>query len=346
MAPVYERVPPRLYGGTERVVHALTEELVRRGHEVTLFASADSHTSARLVPVVDRPIWSHNRYHDPLPFHILALGYVARHIDEFDIVHSHLDYLAFPLTRSLRRPVVTTLHGRLDLPELEPLFREFPDPPVVSISNSQRAPQPHVNWVATVYNGLDLSPFRFQPAPGKYLVFLGRISPEKGLDLAVAVALRAGVPLKIAARMPLAPVLSRDAERDWAYYREVVEPLLSHPLVEYVGEVSDEEKAQLLGGALALLFPIDWPEPFGLVMVEALACGTPVIARPVGSVPEVIEHGVTGFLASSVEELAAAVARVPELDRYACRRAAETRFSAATMADGYERVYRRLLELS
>ena len=343
VAPVCERVPPRLYGGTERVVHALTEELARRGHDVTLFATGDSRTSARLVPIVDRPIWSHNQFSDPTPFHVVELGQVARRIDEFDVVHSHLDYLTFPVARCAARPVVTTLHGRLDVPELEPLFREFREPAVVSISNSQRAPLPTANWVATVYNGLELSPFSFRPASGDYLAFLGRISPEKGLETAIEVACRAGVPLKIAARLPLDPVYARDADRDWEYYREVIEPLLDHPLVEYVGEVSDAEKAALLGHALALLFPIHWPEPFGLVMVEALACGTPVVARPAGAVPEIVQDGVTGYLGRSVEELAGAVERVGHLDRAACRRAAETRFSAAAMTDGYERLYEQLL---
>jgi glycosyltransferase involved in cell wall biosynthesis len=343
VAPLSERVPPPLYGGTERVVAVLTNELVRRGHEVTLFATGDSCTAARLVPIVDRPIWGDDRYSDPIPFHVLELGRLARAISDFDVVHAHLDYLTFLLARAAPRPVVTTMHGRLDVPELEPLFQEFGDAPLVSISYNQRRPLPHANWVANVYHGLDLAELPFQPAVGRYLAFLGRISPEKGLESAIAIAVQAGIPLKIAARMPLEPGSAPDAERDWHYYDQVVKPLLQHPLVEYVGEVDDAGKAALLGGALALLFPIDWPEPFGLVMVEALACGTPVLARPVGSVPEIVEDGVTGYLADSFDDLAAAVACVGQLDRQTCRREAERRFSAAAMTAGYEDAYARLI---
>lgn len=338
LAPPFERVPPQRYGGTERVIAVLTEELVRRGHQVTLFASADSQTSARLVPIVDLPIWRDPRYTDALPFVMTAIDQVYSQAEEFDVIHNHLGYFAFPRARVCRTPTVTTLHGRLDLPELAPLFAHFNDLPVVSISDAQRAPLPHANWLSTVHHGLDLQPFAFQPRAGDYLAFLGRIAPEKGLDTAIEVARRAGMRLKIAARMPL-NIPDPEAQRDWRYYHEVIEPLLKLPGIEYIGEVGDDAKSEFLGGAAALLFPIRWPEPFGLVMVEALACGTPVVALRAGSVPEVIEHGVTGFVVDDEEAMVRALDRLTEIDRRACRRAAETRFSAAAMADRYERVY-------
>jgi glycosyltransferase involved in cell wall biosynthesis len=342
VAPPVERVPPERYGGTERVIAVLTEELVRRGHEVTLFASADSHTSARLAPIVDIPVWRHPRYTDALPFLMMAIDQVYSRAEEFDVIHSHVGFLAFPRARVSPTPTVTTLHGRLDIPELAPLFAHFNDLPLVSISDAQRAPLPHANWLATVHHGIDLQPFTFQPRPGEYLAFLGRIAPEKGLDTAIEVARRAGMRLKIAARMPL-NIPDPEAQRDWRYYREVIEPLLKLPGIEYIGEVGDDAKSAFLGGAAALLFPIRWPEPFGLVMVEALACGTPVVALRAGSVPEVVEHGVTGFVVEDEAAMVRALDRLGDIDRRACRRAAETRFSAAAMADRYERVYRQVL---
>jgi glycosyltransferase involved in cell wall biosynthesis len=344
LAPPFERVPPRGYGGTERVVSTLTEELVSRGHAVTLFASGDSLTEAELVPVVEEALWHHDPPYDDLaPFWSLVLGRIWQRAHEFDVVHSHLDCFGFPFARAAPCPVVTTLHGRLDLPELEPVYREFADVPLVSISHSQRAPVSRARWVATVHHGIDLDDFEPRFEAGRYLAFLGRVSPTKGLDTAIRVARRAGMPIKVAARLPLRAGYTPDAERDWRYYEEVVRPLLDGPDVEFVGEVGGRDKCDLLGGATALLFPIAWPEPFGLVMPEALACGTPVVALRNGSVPEVIEHGVTGFVCDDEEEMVSAVGRLHEVDRAVCRSEAERRFSPAAMADGYERVYEELI---
>ncbi|MBI4491232.1 MAG: glycosyltransferase family 4 protein [Chloroflexi bacterium] len=343
IAPPMLRVPPERYGGTERVIYTLTEELARRGHEVTLFASGDSVTSARLVSVVDHAIWSSDRYSDHNPFVTLTLARAYAMAGEFDLIHSHLDYFAFPFARQSRTPTVSTLHGRLDLPELQPLYREFRDLGVVSISNNQRRPLPFARWLGTVYNGIRVDQYQPERRRGKYLAFLGRISPEKRLEWAIEVARRAQIPLKIAARKPLPCSASLTAAEDNVYYEQVIKPLLDHPLVEYVGEISQAEKSDFLGQAYALLFTADWPEPFGLVMVEALACGTPVIAKRVGSVQEVIRDGETGFICDSVQEMVLACDRVPDLDRAACRRDVEARFSARAMADGYEAVYRRLV---
>jgi glycosyltransferase involved in cell wall biosynthesis len=344
IAPPLERVPPAGYGGTERVVSTLTEELVRRGHDVTLFAAGDSRTAARLVPVVDQALWHHPAgYRDFAPFLVIVLGKVLRMIDQFDIIHNHLDFSGFPLARVAPCPVVTTLHGRLDLPQLQPLYQEFADVPLVSISDAQRRPLPRANWVATVHHGIDLDQYTFNPAPGRYLAFLGRVSPDKGLDTAIRVARRAGLPLKIAARMPLPYTDDPNVREDWAYYEQQIKPLLDGPGVEMVGEVGGADKNEFLRNAAALLFPIRWPEPFGLVMPEALACGTPVLALRHGSVPEVVEDGVTGFICDSEAELVAAVGRIGALDRARCRAAAEQRFSPAAMADRYERVYAELI---
>jgi glycosyltransferase involved in cell wall biosynthesis len=342
VAPPFERVPPRQYGGTERIVAILTEELVRRGHEVTLFASGDSVTSAQLVPIVDQALWHHPEYGDFAPFWAIALGKLAARAAEFDVIHSHLDFIGFPLARTVPCPMVSTLHGRLDLPELVPLYHEFADVPLVSISDAQRQPVPQANWVATVQHGIDLAAFTFVPHTGAYLAFLGRISPDKGLDTAIQVARRAGLPLKIAAREPLAIEGDRNTNQDWTYYEAVIKPLLSEPGVEFIGEVGGSEKDQFLGGAAALLFPIRWPEPFGLVMIEALACGTPVIAFRAGSVPEVITDGRTGFICADEGALVAAVGNLSHIDRSGCRAVAEQRFSARAMADGYEQVYAQL----
>ncbi len=345
LAPPFESVPPRAYGGTERVVHALTEELVRRGHDVTLFASADSVTTARLVPTVDVALWHRQpAYADFAPFWAVALGTLARELDGFDLIHNHLDFRGFLLARLAPCPVVTTLHGRLDLPELQPVYREFADVPLVSISDAQRRPIAWANWVATVHHGIVLDELSFSSRPGGYLAFLGRISPEKGLDTAIRVARRTGLPLKVAARMPLPFTNDPNVRTDWEYYEQVIQPLLRDAPVELVGEVSGPAKAHFLGGAAALLFPIRWPEPFGLVMPEALACGTPVLALRAGSVPEVLTDGVTGFVRDDEDGLVAAVDRLGELDRARCRAEAERRFSAAAMADRYERVYAQLAE--
>jgi len=343
LAPPFESVPPSGYGGTERVVSTLTEELVRRGHEVTLFASGDSRTAARLEPIVDHALWHCDPpLQDLNPFWTMALDAIADHLDEFDVIHSHLDYWGFPLARHAPVPVVTTLHGRLDLPELQPLYRRFHDVPLVSISDAQRQPVPWANWMDTVYHGIELEQFTFNPEAGRYLAFLGRIAPEKGLDTAIRVAQRAGWPLRIAARKPLRHGGDPNVQADWQHYHHEVKPLLDRQQATLIGEVAGLAKDQFLGNAAALLFPIRWPEPFGLVMVEALACGTPVIALGEGSVPEVIEDGVTGFICSSEEELVAAIGRLGELDRARCRAEAERRFSPAAMAAAYEQIYARL----
>lgn len=336
IAPLFESVPPQLYGGTERVVYAVTEHLVRRGHDVTLFASGDSQTSARLVPMW--PCASRLDPHsiDPVAAQVAMLEYVVQHAHSFDIIHSHVDYYTFPFVRRSRTPIVTTLHGRLDIPELEPLFRLYGDVPVVSISASQREPLRDlaVNWAANVYNGIFTEYFTFGERPGSYLVFLGRICPEKRPDRAVAIARATGMRLKVAAKID---------KVDREYYETTIAPLFADPLVEYIGEVDEQAKATLLRDAYALLFPIDWREPFGLTMVEALACGTPVIAMRGGSVDEVLVHGETGFICDTLDEMIASVPRVAELDRCRCRERVDVHFSAEVMAARYEEVYERLL---
>ncbi|MDX2169446.1 MAG: glycosyltransferase family 4 protein [Deltaproteobacteria bacterium] len=334
VAPLYEAVPPALYGGTERVVSYLTEALVALGHDVTLFASADSQTSARLVAPVPRALRLDPNCRDPLAHHVRMLGEVYRRAASFDVIHCHTDYLGLPLAAAASTPTLLTLHGRLDMPELAPLYAAHRGVPLVSISDAQRRPLPDAAWIATVHHGVPIASLPFSATRGDYLVFLGRISPEKRPDVAIRVARRAGVRLRIAAKVD--PV-----DRD--YFGRVVEPLLDHPSIEFLGEIGEHEKPALLGGALALLFPIDWPEPFGLAMIEALACGTPVITRPCGSVPEVITDGVTGCVASSEDDLVAAVARAARLDRAVCRAEVERRFDAAGMAQQYVAVYRRML---
>jgi glycosyltransferase involved in cell wall biosynthesis len=336
VAPLYESVPPKLYGGTERVVSWLTEELVRLGHEVTLFASGDSQTAARLVPACPRALWRDGRCRETLPHHVRLMELVFADLSRFDVIHFHCDYLHFPLLRRHPCASVTTLHGRLHVPDLGALFEEYAEVPLVSISDDQRLPIPRANWRGTVYHGLPRDLHTFRSGPGEYLAFLGRASPEKGLDRAIAIARRAGMPLKIAAKV-------YPEERD--YFHTTIEPLLeeSRSFVEFVGEVGGRAKDEFLGRAHALLFPIDWPEPFGLVMIEALACGTPVVAYRNGSVPEVIEDGVTGFVVRDVDEAAEAVRRVGWLDRATCRKAFERRFDAARMARDYLDVYRRLV---
>jgi glycosyltransferase involved in cell wall biosynthesis len=335
VAPLYESVPPKLYGGTERVVSYLTEELVRQGHQVTLFASGDSVTQAHLVEACSRSLRLDQECVDQLAHHIVLLEQVFRQAKAFDLIHFHIDYLHFPLSLRQHIPTVTTLHGRLDLPDLLPLYQMFPSMPVVSISNAQRAPLPWVNWLGTVYHGLPEDLYTFRETPGTYLAFLGRISPEKGVDQAIAIAQQVGMPLKIAAKIDQA---------DREYFREVVQPLLQkNALVEYVGEVGGDDKDTFLGEAYALLFPVNWPEPFGLVMIEAMACGTPVIAYPRGSVPEVLENGVTGWIVESIEEAVQAVRRMPALSRARCREVFKERFSASRMAQDYVHIYQTLL---
>jgi glycosyltransferase involved in cell wall biosynthesis len=335
VAPLFEPVPPRLYGGTERVVSWLTEELVRRGHDVTLFASGDSRTAARLVAPYPRGLRLDGARPDPVAVHVVQLGQAMERAREFDIMHCHVDYLALPFGALVPTPLVHTMHGRLDLAHLPLVYAQFATARLISISDCQRAPLDHLglNWVATVHHGLPVERVPFTASPrGDYLLFLGRTSREKRPDLAIAVAQRAGLKLKIAAKVD---------DTDLAYFDEAIRPHLDDPLIEFLGEVGDEEKWQLLGDALCLLFPIDWPEPFGLTMIEALACGTPVVARPCGAVPEIVRDGEVGFLADTIEELVTAVKRVDMIDRAACRRYAETRFSVGVMVDRYEAVYRR-----
>ncbi len=299
VAPLYESVPPKFYGGTERIVSYLTEELVRQGHEVTLFASGDSVTRARLVAPCARSLRLDPACVDPLAHHLVLIEEVFRRAEDFDILHFHIDYLHFPVTRRSPVPHVTTLHGRLDLPDLVPLHREFRGMPVTSISNAQRAPLPWLNWRETIQHGLPVELYH-----GKDLAFLGRVSPEKGLDHAIEIARRASLPLRVAAKVDRADV---------AYFEAIIKPLLTQPHVDFLGEIGETEKQRFLGDARAFLFPIDWPEPFGLVMIEAMACGTPIIAFRRGSVPEVMVEGKTGFVCDDVEEAAAAVGRLSEV---------------------------------
>ncbi|MFG1299679.1 glycosyltransferase family 4 protein [Xanthobacter sp. V3C-3] len=334
IAPLIESVPPRRYGGTERIVSYLTEELVRAGHDVTLFASADSLTSAKLEPMCETGLRLAPGPVDPLVFHMLLLEEARQRADAFDVLHIHLDLLHYPMLREHRNRCLTTLHGRLDLPAVHRLYSTFRDFPLVSISDDQRRPMPPVNWAATVHHGLPRDLLPYGPGNGGYLAFLGRISPEKRPDRAIEIAARAGMPLKIAAKVDRA---------DAAYWEDVIAPMVkATPGVEFIGEINEREKAHLLGDATALLFPIDWPEPFGLVMIEAMSCGTPVIAFGCGSVPEVIDDGATGFIVSSVEEAVRRVGDIPRLDRAVIRRIFERRFSAERMARDYLAIYERL----
>jgi glycosyltransferase involved in cell wall biosynthesis len=333
VAPLYECVPPKLYGGTERIVSYLTEELVRQGHEVTLFASGDSLTKARLIPMSPKALRLDNCI-DPLAHHVRMLEEIVAHQNEFDLIHFHIDYLHFPLTRMMGWTTLTTLHGRLDIPDLAPLYREFKEMPVSSISNAQREPLAWLNWQGTAYHGLPKNQYEFSPKPGGYLAFLGRTSPEKGLDEAVAIARKVGMPLKIGAKVD---------NVDLEYFEQRVKPLIQQSDIEFLGEIGFPEKNELLGGADALLFPIRWPEPFGIVMIEAMACGTPVIAYPQGSVPEVLEDGVCGVLASDVDSASRAVVSLSRIDRATCRRRFEDRFTSDVMCAQYLRMYQSLL---
>jgi glycosyltransferase involved in cell wall biosynthesis len=334
VAPLIESVPPTGYGGTERVVSNLTEELVRQGHEVTLFASGDSQTSARLVASTPRALRLDEDVIDPFAHMTVELEQVAAQADRFDVIHWHLDYFHFPMSRRLGIPQLTTLHGRLDIPDLQPVYDEFRDMPLVSISDDQRSPLPQGNWIGTVHHGL--RPDEFEPSfePGEYLAFLGRISPEKRADRAIEVARRVGMPLRIGAKIDVA---------DQVYFEENIEPLLGPDHVEWVGEVAGKDKENLLRHAAALIFPIDWAEPFGLVMIEAMACGTPVIAYGSGSVPEVVEHGVSGFIVDSIDESVAAVQRLGELDRGTVRAQFEERFTVERMTREYVEIYRQMV---
>jgi len=331
VSPLYESVPPLFYGGPERIVSYLTEALLQMGHDVTLFASGDSDTAARLIPCCRNALRLDKTCIDPLAHHILMLEQVYRLADRFDVIHFHIDYLSFPLARRYALPTVSTLHGRLDLPDLVPLYREFTDIPVVSISRSQRKPLSWANWQGTVYHGMPADILPFQPNAGSYLAFLGRVSPEKGVDVAIEVARRSGIKLKMAAKVD---------PSDRNYFETAIRPLLDPAIVEYVGEISDEEKPAFLGNALALIFPINWEEPFGLVMIEAMACGTPVIATRRGSVPEILTDGISGYIVDDIEGAVEAVKRVHLIDRESCRQEFEERFLSERMAAEYLAVYR------
>lgn len=331
VAPLHESVPPKLYGGTERVVSYLTEELVKQGHDVTLYASGDSQTSARLRSICDRALrLEGGKLLSPLAHHLNLIETVVQEADEYDLVHFHLDYLPFSQIRRLEIPAVTTLHGRLDIPDLYPLFREFSDMRLISISDAQRAPMPWAGWLATVYHGLPADLHEPTFTQGDYLAFLGRISPEKRVDRAIEIAKRVGMPLRVAAKID---------EADRIYFESEISDLLVNSDVEFVGEIGEADKTGFLGGAAALLFPIDWPEPFGLVMIEAMACGTPVIAFRGGSVAEIIDDGVTGFIVESVEEAVEAWQKISTLDRKKVHERFLERFTSAKMCERYVEAY-------
>ena len=336
ISPLYEAVPPQLYGGTERIVAALSDALTELGHEVTLFSTAEARTHARLVVCRDQAIRLDSApLKSELGAHLAMLHQTRQHRDAFDVLHFHLDMIHFPFFEDMAASSVTTVHGRLDMKDLARVYACWPEFGLVSISDQQRAPLANANWIATVQHGLPASLFEFSPSPrGGYLAFLGRIAPEKRLDRAIALAARSGYTLKVAAKVD-------PADRD--YFHTEIEPLLDHPLVEYIGEIGDTQKSEFLGNAIALVFPIDWPEPFGLVMIEAMACGTPVIAWNCGSVPEVVDDGVTGFIVRNEDEAIAAIHRVRLLNRLRVRRVFERRFSAIAMARRYLDVYAGLL---
>jgi glycosyltransferase involved in cell wall biosynthesis len=335
IAPLTEAIPPRLYGGTERVVSWLTEDLVALGHDVTLFASGDSRTAAKLDPIWPRALRLDEAVLDPMALHISMLEHVRRRAAEFDVLHFHLDYLPFSLFSRQATPFLTTMHGRLDLPEHQTVFNKFSSVPVISISDAQRKPLPQARWLRTVYHGLPASLLTPQPVEPRYLAVLGRIAPEKAVDRAIRIAQRCKLPLKIAAKIDR-------VDRD--YFEREIRPLLELPGIEYVGEIGDADKSAFLSGALGLLMPIDWPEPFGLVMIEAMACGTPVIAYPNGSVPEVVEHGVTGFVVDNEAAAADIISKeLAQLSRTAIRRRFDQRFTARRMANDYLEIYRELM---
>lgn len=337
ISPLTEAVPPKLYGGTERVISWLTEELVSLGHDVTLFASGDSLTSATLAPMWPRALRLDGSVRDPNSLHMMMVEQVCRRADEFDILHFHLDYYPFSLMSRQRIPFITTLHGRLDLPEHQPVFDTFSSIPLVSISNSQRRPIRKANWIDTVHHGLPkglLAP-KFEKTP-TYLAFLGRISPEKRVDRAIHIAERCGLPLKIAAKVDTA---------DIDYFNADIRPLLSKPHVEFIGEISDAEKSDFLSAAIALLVPIDWPEPFGLVMIEAMACGTPVVAYNRGAAPEIVEDGVTGFVVEDETSAVGAIKNIGLISRAKVREQFEKRFSSNRMALDYLNAYRKIAQM-
>lgn len=334
VAPLSEAVPPKLYGGTERIVSFLTEELVKLGHDVTLLASGDSCTSARLIGVVPEALRLDAKCEDMLAPHIVQLKKVLEMEKEFDIIHFHTDYLNFLIEDLLNTPHLTTLHGKLTIPELQMVYNAFGEQPVVSISNHQRLPLPQANFIGTIHHGIPEDLFKKGNGEGKYLAFLGRISPEKRCDRAIEMAIASNIPLVIAAKVDKA---------DKEYFKEKIEPMLQHPLVSFIGEINEDQKQEFLGKAKALLFPIDWPEPFGLVMIEAMACGTPVIAWNKGSVPEIIEDGENGFIVNSMEEAVDAISKLDLLDRNRVRSNFEERFTASRMAADYLELYRQII---
>jgi len=335
VSPLYESVPPKLYGGTERIVSYLTEELVRAGHKVVLFASGDSQTSAELAPLCEQALRLEGRCVDPVTFHFLLMEEVLKRQDEFDIIHSHIDSIGFVLGRRTMLPVVSTLHGRLDLWDHQYIFREYREAPLISISNAQRKPLPYANWVGTVYHGLPKDLYNFNEKRGDYLVYVGRISPEKKVDTAINIALKAGIPLKIAAKVDRV---------DREYFEAEIRPLLNNSLTEFLGEINDKEKNALIGSALAFLHPVDWPEPFGVAMIEAMACGTPVIARKRGSIPEVVDHGITGFIFEREDEAVHYISNhVSGFSRESCRKQFEERFSSERMARDYLMIYNMIM---
>jgi glycosyltransferase involved in cell wall biosynthesis len=334
VSPLYESVPPKAYGGTERVVHFLTEQLVKNGHEVTLFASGDSVTSAELIAVCERSLRLHSEKSDHLAQHFIQLDEVISSRSKFDVVHFHIDFLHFPASKLLHYHHVTTLHGCLDQEGLPQLYKRYNQLPVISISNSQRTPVPDADWIANVYHGLPVDLFKPAYNRGSYLAFLGRISPEKGIEYAIEAAKQLNIPLKVAAKI--------DAN-DKVYFDTKVHALLNHPLIEFLGEINDNEKQDFLSNAIALLFPVNWSEPFGLVLIESIACGTPVIAFRNGSVPEIIDEGITGYIVESVDEMVSAVKKIDRISRSGCRKRFEARFTSEIMVKNYEQVYNMLL---
>lgn len=337
VAPLFEAVPPKLYGGTERIVSYLTDELARQGHDATLFASGDSKTLAKLEPVVEQALRLDKNVVDPLAHHIVQVQEVMERAHEFDIIHFHTDYLHFPFSAAAGYPNVTTLHGRLDIPDLQPVYRKFNRQPLISISISQRKPLPYANWIATIYHGLPLDLYKYGEGDGDYAAFIGRISPEKRVDRAIEIARRVGMKIKIAAKIDKA---------DQQYYEREIQPLFDLPHVEYIGEIGEDRKSEFLGKAKALLFPIDWPEPFGMVMIEAMACGTPVIAYNNGSAPEVIVPGKSGFIVSSIDEAVKALNNIHLINRTVVRTIFEERFSAKRMANDYLAAYEKTISKS
>lgn len=338
VSPLFESVPPRLYGGTERVIHQLCNGLSAAGVDVTLFASGDSDTSARLVPIIPGALrLARPGISDPTPYNFKLLADVRRCAHLFDVIHNHHDYWMLPLTEMTETPVLTTLHGRMDLPGIDAAFESFPRTSYISISDDQRRPMPGLNWARTIHHGIDATQFEFNPSPGKYLAFLGRMSKDKRPDWAIDIAEKSGVPLKLAAKI--------EGTADRQYFDACVKPRIDGRFIEYVGEITEAEKSRFLGDALAMVFPIDWPEPFGLVMLKSLACGTPVLARPCGAVSEVLQDGVTGYVHLNTAVLASKVKDLGRVDRGDCRRWVERRFSLARMTEDYINVYRQLIEL-